>query len=51
MRAPSTPSGTSAKPITFTSINDNSVGGTTGTGSPSADDWYGINFVNGIGRP
>jgi hypothetical protein len=34
--------GTTASPIVFTSINDNSVGGTTGTGSPAAEDWTGI---------
>ena len=34
--------GTASEPITFTSINDNSVGGATGTGSPGADEWYGI---------
>jgi hypothetical protein len=34
--------GTSASPVTFTSINDNSVGGTTGTGKPAAGDWQGI---------
>ncbi len=34
--------GTAAQPITFTSINDNSIGGTTGSGSPHAGDWRGI---------
>jgi hypothetical protein len=34
--------GTASEPITLTSINDNSVGGDTGTGSPAASDWYGI---------
>ncbi|HMJ72856.1 MAG TPA: hypothetical protein VK471_05755, partial [Solirubrobacterales bacterium] len=34
--------GTAAAPITFTSINDNSIGGTTGSGSPHAGDWRGI---------
>ncbi|MGD0834598.1 MAG: kelch repeat-containing protein, partial [Candidatus Dormibacteria bacterium] len=31
--------GTTAAPIVFTSINDNSVGGATGSGSPTAGDW------------
>ena len=34
--------GTSAQPIVFTSINDNSAGGTTGSGTPEAGDWDGI---------
>ena len=40
--------GTEAEPITFTSINDNSVGGATGSGSPRAGDWEGI-LVGGEG--
>ena len=34
--------GTSTNPITFTSLNDNSIGGATGTGTPSDGDWSGI---------
>jgi RHS repeat-associated protein len=34
--------GTSGSPVTFTSINDNSIGGSTGSGSPQAGDWSGI---------
>ncbi len=37
--------GTAKEPITFTSIDDNSVGGETGTGKPKADDWSGIDAV------
>ena len=42
--------GTATQPIVFTSLNDNTVGGTTGTGSPEAGDWGGIN-VSGKGVP
>lgn len=38
--------GTAQAPITITSVNDNSVGGATGTGSPHPDDWEGI-FTGG----
>jgi hypothetical protein len=34
--------GTAASPVVFTSTNDSTVGGVTGTGSPSAGDWDGI---------
>ncbi|MGC2487039.1 MAG: hypothetical protein WA359_12440 [Acidimicrobiales bacterium] len=40
--------GTSQNPIIFTSINDNSIGGVTGTGSPAAADWGGV-FASGSG--
>ncbi|MEK7170146.1 MAG: right-handed parallel beta-helix repeat-containing protein, partial [Patescibacteria group bacterium] len=35
-------SGTTVSDLVFTSMHDNSVGGTTGNGSPSAGQWYGI---------
>ncbi|MGC9356852.1 MAG: hypothetical protein ACP5GX_03255, partial [Anaerolineae bacterium] len=38
--------GTGASPIIFTSINDHSVGGETGTGSPAGADWSGIYFTS-----
>ena len=34
--------GTASQPIVFTSLSDNSVGGTTGDGTPQPDDWDGI---------
>ena len=40
--------GTTASPVTFTSFNDNTIGGTTGTGHPKAGDWPGIQ-VTGAG--
>ena len=40
--------GTSPDPITFTSVNDSSVGGTTGSGDPAAGDWGDL-AVNGAG--
>ena len=33
--------GSAASPIVFTSINDDSVGGATGTGKPAAGNWTG----------
>lgn len=38
--------GTAQAPITITSINDNSIGGATGTGFPQPDDWEGV-FTGG----
>ena len=40
--------GTEAEPITFTSINDNAIGGTTGSGTPARGEWAGIE-VGGSG--
>ena len=34
--------GTSVNPALFTSVNDSTVGGDTGTGTPAAGDWGGI---------
>ena len=39
--------GTKAEPITLTSINDNSVGGATGSRSPATGDWDGIAAESG----
>ena len=38
--------GTSSEPVIFTSENDNSVGGDTGSGSPAAGDWAGITIAS-----
>jgi len=35
-------SGTAASPVVFTSVNDGSAGGATGSGSPRPGDWNGI---------
>ena len=43
-----TVAGTSGSPVVFTSMNDNTVGGVTGTGSPTPGDWYGV-IVSGSG--
>jgi hypothetical protein len=39
--------GTAASRVKFTSINDNTSGGTTGTGSPAAGDWFSVDFYGG----
>ncbi|MEW6557182.1 MAG: carboxypeptidase regulatory-like domain-containing protein [Elusimicrobiota bacterium] len=36
--------GTASNPIYFTSVDDNSVGGATGTGNPVSGSWKDINF-------
>ena len=36
--------GTQTQPIVFTSINDHSIGGATGSGTPSPGDWDAIRF-------
>jgi hypothetical protein len=41
-------SGTAGSPVAFTSVNDNSVGGSTGNGSPGIGEWAGIT-VSGSG--
>jgi len=40
--------GTAASPVVFTSVNDSSWGGVTGTGTPAASDWGGI-YLSGAG--
>ncbi len=40
--------GTAQAPVVLTSVNDNSVGGSTGTGTPAPADWSGVQ-VNGGG--
>jgi hypothetical protein len=39
--------GTAGEPVTFTSVADNSVGGATGDGRPSAGGWTGIAVQSG----
>ncbi len=39
--------GTPQARITFTSVNDHSVGGATGTGNPAPNDWSSLRFVDG----
>ncbi|HTV12089.1 MAG TPA: hypothetical protein VME20_09515, partial [Acidimicrobiales bacterium] len=34
--------GTAARPVVMTSVNNNSVGGATGSGKPAAGDWGGV---------
>jgi hypothetical protein len=42
-----TAEGVAGAPVSFTSANDNSVGGTTGSGSPAPGDWSGIEAQSG----
>jgi Cutinase len=37
--------GTTNEPVTFTSVDDNSVGGSTGSGEPAPGDWNGITVL------
>lgn len=39
--------GTAQSPVVFTSINDDSVGGSTGTGTPAPADWNGVQVNSG----
>ena len=39
--------GTPNARITFTSVNDHSAGGATGTGNPAPNDWSSLRFVDG----
>jgi hypothetical protein len=40
--------GTAQSPVTLTSVNDNNLGGNTGTGTPAPEDWHGL-VANGGG--
>ena len=42
--------GTANNPITFTSMKDNTIGGSTGNGAPTTSDWAGIttNHANAV---
>jgi hypothetical protein len=39
--------GTAQAPVVFTSVNDSSVGGSTGTGTPAPADWNGVQVSSG----
>ena len=43
--------GTAEAPIYFTSLNDRSVGGRTGSGNPAGGDWGGIDLSPPLGDP